>query len=180
MFFAVFVLAILMTGCAPDPQAKVTEPICTTTDDISLVMANAEAVLAGMNFSVDKADTNRGLLSTHPLTAAQSFEIWRKDNVGSFNSAEANMHTIRRIVEMNIKKNNSRLCIDCAVYVERMSLPEREITSTASAAGAFTRSSATMQQLELNRQQQSQMTWIPLGRDSELEVEILNQLNNKL
>jgi hypothetical protein len=83
-------------------------------------------------------------------------------------------------VEINVSQKNGRVCTDCVVTAERMSLPQREAVSATQASALFTRSSPSLQQLELNPVQQEGMTWIELGRDSRLESEILSRLRAKL
>jgi hypothetical protein len=173
-FYAVFV-----SGCGKERSVPV-EPVCTTTEQVGAVVATAEDVLVKMNFVIDKADAKQGYVRTQPLTGAQSFEFWRKDTVGSFNKAEANLQTVRRTVEINVGEKNGQVCADCSVTVERMSLPEREAALARRAAGAFGGSRSALQRLNLNAEQQEQVTWMPLGRDSLLEAEILNRLKARL
>jgi len=147
-------------------------------------------VLAGMHFEIDKYDSppvsvldrrdagedrNAGYIKTRPLEGAQLFEFWRSDNLGPRNFALANLHSIRRTVEINI--DNS---IDCTVHIQRLSMPEQEVTSSARAYSMFSRSSPAMQTLRLNPEQQYGTTWTDLGRDKELEKEIIKRIKNKI
>ena len=108
LLFSVFcflsvVSCLLLAGCGGNQQqAAQAEPICLANVQKSQAMQIAEDVLAKMHFTVDKADAERGLIRTRPLAGAQFFELWRSDNVGAFNSAEANMHSIRRTVSLDI------------------------------------------------------------------------------
>ena len=173
-------LAIGLIGCTETPNVGQIEKICSPLPDVQMAMDAAEDVLVKMNFSIVKADVKHGYILTHPLRAGQNFEFWRKDNVGSFNSAEANLHTIRRTIEMNITKQDGQTCVDCIAIVERMSLPERQADNTSQAASLFTKSGGTTQKIMLNPSQEKNLTWIDLGRDIELENEILRQLKAKL
>lgn len=168
-----------LAGCAEEP-AQYTDKLCLPAAEQKPAMTAAEDVLAKMHFTIDKSDAEYGFIRTRPLRAGQSFEFWRKDNVGEFNSAEANLHTIRRTAEMNFNKQDGQLCIECVTRVERLSMPERETVSTSSAAGLFTKSGGKTQRLKLYPDQQEQMRWIDLGRDNALETEILRQLKAKL
>ena len=133
-----------------------------------------------MLFVIDKADTRHGYIRTQPLPGAQFFELWRSDNAGSFNWVEANLHSVRRTAELNVSRQDDKLCIGCQVRVQRLTLPEREITSTARAYMMFSRSTSRMQSLELHSGQRKQAAWVDLGEDAELAGRILEHIEKKL
>lgn len=178
---------VFLGGCGTE-QAQPVEPfddaqgrpVCSANAQVEAVVALAEDVLGRMNFSIDKADAKQGYIRTRPLTGAQVFEFWRKDNVGPFNTSEANLQTVRRTVEVNVSEKDGEVCTDCVATVERMSLPQREGVSATQASVMFTRSVPSLQRLELNPEQREGMTWIELGRDNRLEAEILRQLRARL
>ncbi|MFA5783583.1 MAG: hypothetical protein WC962_01760 [Phycisphaerae bacterium] len=179
ILFAGLGLMIFAVGCGPAP-VQTTAPVCVPGEQVETVMADAQAVLERMQFKVEKADIEQGYIRTRPLTGAQFFEFWRDDNVGQYNTAEANLQTVRRTVEINVSREQGQVCADCIVTVERMSLPEREAVSTSRSASLFTKSSSGVQRLQLNPDQQKGMTWMDLGRDGRLEAEILKRLNKSL
>jgi hypothetical protein len=140
------------------------------------LMDVAEDVLARMYFTIEKADAQSGLIRTRPLPGAQIFEFWRSDNVGIDNTLAANLHTIRRTVTLDISQQDEKLRIDCEVQTQRLSLPERQVSSSARVYGMFSLSSPSLQRLKLNPVQKKEMAWIDLGRDSRLEAEILKRI----
>jgi hypothetical protein len=140
-------------------------------------MQVAEDVLAEMHFAIEKSDANNGLIRTHPLSGAQFFEFWRSDNVGTFNSAEANLHSIRRIVEIRIGQKDKDVSVNCVVKVERLSLPEQEVSSSSRAYQMFSTSTSAMQKIRFSLQQQAGMAWVDLGQDKPLEAEILKRIS---
>ena len=144
------------------------------------MMEVADDVLASMYFTIDKADAQSGLIRTRPLPGAQFFEFWRSDNIGADNTLAANLHTIRRTVTLDISQQDEQLRIGCNVQAERLSLPERKVSSTTRVYGMFSQSSLSLQRLELNPEQKQQMAWIDLGRDSRLEAEILKRIETGL
>ncbi len=175
---------LMAAGCAQQnstpPRVKVQDHTLYVKRDQGVgtadLMEVAEDVLARMYFIIDKADTDRGLIRTRPLPGAQFFEFWRSDNVGADNALAANLHTIRRTVTLDISQQNEQLCIGCNVQVQRLSLPERQVSSSARVYGMFSQSSQSLQRLKLNPEQKQQMAWIDLGRDSRLEAEILKRI----
>ena len=165
----VLLLLTGLAGCANQRQFKALEQICVPDTPKQQAMQIAEDVLGKMHFIVAKADTEQGFLRTRPLPGAQFFEFWRSDR-----SAEGNLHSIRRIVELNISWQGERLCIDCDVKVQRLSLPKLRAT------GQWARDTRPMQKLNLSPQQRKGMAWVDLGRDPKLETEILKQIEKRI
>jgi hypothetical protein len=173
-------------GCARQQQSETVEQICVADLDKARVMQIAEDVLEEMHFSIDKSDIEQGFIRTKPLAGTQFFEFWRKDTIGNFNWEESNLHSIRRIVEMDVSREvnstgspqKGQLCISCDVSVQRLNLPERLLHSVRS-YDVFSRGSPTMQKLNLDKEQKALMTWVDLGRDEPLETEILKRIENK-
>ncbi|MHC4642482.1 MAG: hypothetical protein ACYS32_12630 [Planctomycetota bacterium] len=179
--------ALMLTGCAQPQHQEVVEQICLSgTQSLGLLteklqaMQMAEDVLARMHFIVTKADVEQGIIRTRPLPAAQSFEFWRNDNVGSFNSTEANLQSIRRTAELNINRQGGQLCISCDVKVQRLSLPEREVTGSGRSYAIFTKSKQSIQVLELHPEQKKDMSWIDLGSDKQLATDILKRIEEHI
>lgn len=174
------VCAMILTGCAQPQHQEVVEQICLPDTQKIQAMQMAEDVLDRMNFTITKADTEQGIIRTKPLPAAQSFEFWRSDNVGAFNSTEANLHSIRRTAELDISQEGGQLCISCDVKVQRLSLPEREVTSSGRSYKMFTPSKQSIQVLELHPEQKESMAWVDLGSDKQLATDILKQIEKQL
>ncbi|MHC4595660.1 MAG: hypothetical protein ACYS19_12050 [Planctomycetota bacterium] len=174
------VFGLLLVGCAETQRYEADEQILTKGIDKVQAMQIAEEVLAKMRFNIEKADVESGLIRTRPLPGAQFFEFWRSDNVGAFNCAEANLHSIRRIAELNIKQQDEGLSIGCDVKVYRLSLPERQVSSSARAYEMFSESSLLLQRIRLDPEQKAGMAWVNLGRDRRLETEILKRISSML
>jgi len=180
MTHALIVCALILMGCAQPQHQEVVEQICLSDMDKQQAMQAAEDVLGRMNFTIDKSDAEQGVIRTKPLSAAQSFEFWRSDNVGSFNTTEANLHSIRRTAELGISRQGGQLCISCNVKVQRLSLPERDITSSGRAYEMFSRSEPSIQILQLHPEQKKDMAWIDLDSDRQLATEILKRISSIL
>lgn len=170
----------LLTGCAQPQHQEVVEQICLTDTDKLQAMQTTEDILARMHFTIDKSDAEQGIIRTRPLPAAQSFEFWRNDNIGSFNSTEANLHSIRRTAQLNINRQGGQVCVSCDVKVQRLSLPEREVTSSGRSYAMFTRSKQSIQVLELHPEQKKDMAWIDLGSDKQLATDILKRIEKSV
>lgn len=179
LLFRACVALCLLAGCAETQQFKAVEQICLPHTNKAEAMQAAEDVLSKMHFTIAKADAESGFIRTQPLSGAKFFEFWRKDNIGSFNTAEANLHSIRRIAELDISRQGEKLCIGCDVNVQRLHLPQHKDRS-AQAYEMFSASSPLRQKLVLNPEQKKGMTWVDLGKDDRLETEILKRLKDKI
>jgi len=171
---------LFLCGCAKEQQFETIDEICLPGVNKAAAMEAAERVLGEMHFTVAKSDAESGYIRSGPLPGAQSFEFWRKDNVGDYNWAQANLHSIRRTVELEISQKEREMCIGCDVKVERLNLPEYEVTGSTQAYRMFSKSSRARQQLEVNAAQKEGMSWVELGEDRRLGTEILKQLKEKL
>jgi hypothetical protein len=171
---------LLLAGCAQQRRFKAVEQICVSNVQKQQAMDTAEDVLRRMHFTISKADAEQGIIRTRPLAGAQFFEFWRSDNVGTENSVEANLHSLRRAAELNLTQQGGRLCIGCNVNVQRLSIPEFEVSSSSRAYKLFSRSTARMQELKLRREQQERIEWLDMGQDTRLSTEILKRIEAKL
>jgi hypothetical protein len=174
------ILGLLLAGCTEQQQYGSVKPICVDNIDKIQAMETVEDVLAKMHFTIEKADTKSGYIRTRPLAGAQFFEFWRSDNVGADNWLESNLHSIRRVVELNMSEQDEGLCINCDVQKYRLSLPEHHVSSSARAYEMFSESSPALQNLRLNPEQKAGMAWIDLGKDRQLAAEILKRISSML
>ncbi len=174
------ILGLLLAGCAKEQQYGAVKPICVENIDKFQAMEVAEDILVKMHFTIEKADTKGGFIRTRPLSGAQFFEFWRSDNVGAGNWLQSNLHSIRRVVELNMSEQDEGLCINCDVQKYRLSMPEHQVSSSARAYELFSESNPALQNLRLNPEQKADMAWIDLGKDRQLAAEILKRISSML
>jgi len=156
--------ALMLAGCARQQKYETIEQILVPGVTKAEAMQIAEDVLAKMHFTIEKFDTQSGLIRTRPLPGAQFFEFWRSDNLGAFNAAEANLHSIRRTAKINIKPQDDKQYINCDVQVQRLSVPKFDLPRRAK-----------FEILAL-----SGMEWIDLGKDTQLATEILKRIEQRI
>ena len=172
---------VLALGCAGQRQAyQPAEPLRLDGVSLAEVMRAAEDILGKMHFVIEKLDAEQGVIRTQPLSGAQAFEFWRSDNVGLYNTAEANLHSIRRTVELRITEEQGRVSVDCRVPVQRLSLPENEVASVSQAFQMHSTSSGGVQTLQLSPKQRQGMAWIDLGQDDRLAARILKAVAKRV
>jgi hypothetical protein len=184
--------AWLGTGCASRTAVSLAEPNAPTAPVQMLgqegattaeVIQAAEYVLTRMHFAIEKLDAEQGIVKTRPLRGAQFFEFWRSDNASSYGCQEAGLQSVRRAVELRVKTENggvSGLRVECAVSVQRLSLPENEVAGTSEAYRIHSRSTTTLQRIEVSPEQRRAMTWIDLGKDPDLAEKILERVEQRL
>lgn len=172
---------MLLAGCAaPQGGALREESVNITAVSMADAMNVAEATLSRMQFVIEKADLNQGIIRTRPLTGAQFFEFWRSDNVGPTQALEANLQTLRRSVELHLTPYGGQIRMDCHVHVQRLSLPANEVASVSQAYRMYSKSTPTMQRLELEPEQREGLAWIDLGEDPSLAKRILKQVTERI
>jgi hypothetical protein len=175
--------AVSAGGCGHAVQSH-TDKVCLATVTRDEAAAAAEDLLARMHFEIDKFDADRGIITTRPLPGAQLFEFWRRDTRGAYNIAEANLHSVRRSVEMTFGEGEAGICTECRVHLERLRLSERPVSSSAKAFQLFSESGNTLQRLRIApepdySEQPREVRWLDAGRDHVLESFILETLRNR-
>lgn len=172
---------MLVAGCAA-PQGAAPKEGSVNIANVSMAdaMTVAEAALGRMHFVIEKADPQQGIIRTKPLTGAQFFEFWRSDNVGPARVVQANLHTLRRSVELRLQPDGGQIRIHCHVNVQRLSLPANEVASVSQAYRMYSKSTPTIQRLELAPEQQEGLAWIDLGEDPALAERVLKRIAERI
>lgn len=137
-------------------------------------------VLREHDFQPRRLERDKGLLVAGPTTAGQWFEIWRNDTRGKYNTAEANLHTVRHTVTLRLDPASSdgeatdRYVLSVQADKERLSALERQVTTTGAALTIFSERAPTEEGYRdpLSATQQ----WVPRGRNGELESYLLNRI----
>jgi hypothetical protein len=168
-----------LAGCGANKYVKTTDRLCVTTATKTEAGTTVEKVLSEMRFKIEKSDIEAGLIRTHPLPGAQSFEFWRSDSIGAANNAEADLQSIRRTVEINITPQEQQVCINCKATTQRLSMPQG-VSSEEQGYGSLVDTRRSVQKLPSAGQQKANFKWIDLGRDSQLETEIIKRIESRL
>lgn len=169
----------LTTGCSPPPVTS-GPTLALEAHSTEVVMVAACTVLEHMHFTIGKADPDRGLIRTTPLSGAQWFELWRQDNVGRENTLEANLQSLRRTVEIQLIPADQPERLECHVLAERLSFPTQPIVSSAQAYRMLAASTSSIQRLELHEDQNQEMAWLDLGDDKQLAGAICDRIQARL
>lgn len=178
---------VLSLGVASAAGCRSSVPSALPVDTVRVADVNtadivraAETVLGRMHFALEKADPNTGLVRTEPLAAAQFFELWRSDNISTRDTVAANIHSMHRWVELDIKQDRGQPLVHCVVRVQRLSLPGQEVASVSQAYRIHSRSAPDLQTFVLAPGQRAAMTWIDLDNDERLAAEILRRIERQV
>lgn len=176
---SILVCIFCLGGCSQPEQVVSSDPVCLDFT-MNQTMEAAKAALIQMHFNLEKDDPQTHYLRTRPLPGAQFFQFWRKDNADAYSAAQANMHSLRRIVEMEFSEKDNAVCIACRVQVQRLSFPEKPIEGRNASASAFTESQYNRQSVLVDEDQLAKMEWLDAGPDRALEQRILERVKKQL
>jgi hypothetical protein len=170
-------ICLMVAGCAAGQKDQQVKEVCLSGIDGQRAMEISEQVLRDFNFSIAKEDPNTGYILTRPLAGSQFFEFWRKDNPDLIGTAESSLHSIRRTAELKISEVDQKLCINCNVRVQRLSLTGLPEESAGFKYDKITgqRIRTTSSSLDIDPKQ---MSWIELGSDNALEAAILKKIES--
>jgi hypothetical protein len=184
LLFTVLAGSVFVSGCGAEHSGKKVEQIRISGGGKAEAMVAAEMVLGQMGFAISKSDFESGYITTLPLRTGQFFEFWRKDAVGSFNSAESNLHCIRRTVEIKITEEAEQVSVGCVVAVERLSLSEAPLGKRSEAYDKFPQRErlerSGLESIGRDLRESRGAEWIDLGEDAELATVILKQIESRL
>jgi len=166
-------ICVLGLGCASQDLSLPPDPACLPGISVDQAMESARTVLTKMQCELEKDDPEARYMRTRPLSGAQFFEFWRRDNASAASGAQANLHSIRRIVELEFAPENAITCVQCRVQVLRLSVPEQPLEGTTRMGGIYTESSSREQSLEVDSRRAAEMEWLDAGPDHALESKIL-------
>jgi hypothetical protein len=173
----------LAVGCArpADPGTPTMGRVAAQTPEAYSGLYEAAAeTLRRSYFRLDRQDRFGGVITTHPETTANWFELWRPQPEPGYYWWEANTGTIQRQASVRLLASTTQPG-DYEVEVEvqrlRYSLPERQIDNSAAALRLYSEAAPTAE----GRMERPSQTahWIPLGRDAFAEQRLLTDIVNR-
>jgi len=174
---------LALPGCAAlrQPRAAAHSP---PSNPFFVAATSEEAVwertvdVVHQYFEIARENRLDGVIETQPKVGAGVLEPWHRDSVGLANRLESTLQPIRRRAFINVTPADGGYLIGVEVYKER---EDATGTAEATAGGATLRESAPLQRdLDLVAGQSAPSGWIPLGRDTALEEQMLARLRARL
>lgn len=194
-FTAIVLLSLAASGCTVTPP--VTNPAWQTTNVLHdnpalLPVADPElaweAVVDVVDdyFKIEREEPARmvgnvatqGRLDTFPTIGSTLFEPWHGDSVGPYERLESTLQSIRRYARVRVIPARGGYLVDVAVFKELEDVV-RPAHSTAGAA-TFRYDSSLTRVVNPVGEQEIHKGWIPMGRDTALEQQIVEQLVSRM
>ena len=120
-----------------------------------------------------------GRIDTFPQVGATLLEPNHIDSVGRYNVVESTFQSVRRRGEIRVVPQQGGYLVDAVVYKEFEDLPRPE-NSTAGAAAYRFDNSLTSRLGEQVSQTKLSNFWIPMGRDCEIETQMLADIRERI
>jgi len=123
-----------------------------------------------------------GWIETHPKIASGIFEPWRKDSLPGFEKRLATLQTFRRWAKVRVIPDGIGYSIDVKVYkeMEDRDPPDHSVVTGAMGRHDNALDSLSNDQPSLGIQESSKLIWFPIGRDIQLEQQILRNVTTRL
>lgn len=115
-----------------------------------------------------------GRLDTFPTLGATIFEPWRRDSANDYERMESTLQSIRRRALVRVIPADRGYWLDVAVYKELENV--RSPTGSATGSATFHFDTTLTRVVGPIDEQETNEGWIPRGRDTALEQQILEQL----
>lgn len=174
---------IALVGCTAPPAAEgpTLDRIAAPTEDAYALLWNSTCDTLRNHFmALDRQDRANGVITTHPETTSQAWELWRPQPVDPYYWAEANFQTIQRQVRVDLRpvpETAGEYELQVRVERFRYCLEERQIDNAAAALRLF--SSAAPTSSGRMRKLKDSSYWLPLGRDAGLEERLLAEIRQR-
>jgi len=170
--------AMTGSGCATGASGRFSNPMTFAGTDAETVEHVARRVLMELRFDLEYPESSEGRLATDVLTGASWFEFWREDTLGTMQSLESSLHTIRRRATVSISPKDSGSQVFVQVVKQRKSAPGLGPETMAETFNIYgTEDTDLMRQNELAP---TLYEWVDMGRDELLEQDILERILTSL
>lgn len=120
-----------------------------------------------------------GRIETFPQVGATLLEPNRLDSVGRYNLVESTFQSVRRRGEVRVVPQQGGWLVDVIVYKEFEDLARPENSNAGAATFRFDNSISSRLDEGVSRTKLSQF-WIPLGRDCEIETQMLLDIQDRI
>lgn len=154
----------------------VSNPILVSTANDDLVWERAVEVLHRYHFEIANENRLARMIETEPQVGASLLEPWHSDAVTLEDRIEGTTQSIRRTVQLSLQPSEQQTgyLVSVVVLKEKEDLSGTAANSTG--AATFQESAPLERNLNPVVGQTAVSTWIPQGRDSALEQELLKSL----
>ncbi len=173
---ALLLAGLTLVGCKASPPHANTQTL--PSDQYRAVFDAAQAVLTDQGFTLDRTDYRFGMITTQPQQAPTVFEPWVNTHTTRELGQQATTLDLRRTVRVELAPDDATEAthrVRVEVFVEQRQHPNRRLTHTA---GRNVFSSLRDTPAELQARGITGSYWQPLGRDPQLETQLLHAIQN--
>ena len=171
---AVCWLLAMTVGCASSRPMIVSNPVFVPASTQHSAWERTVDVLHAFHFPIARENRLDGVIETDFRVGSGVLEPWHGDSVGAANRLESTLQSIRRKVKVDLTPVEGGYLVGVEAYKELEDLSGTAENSTG--AATFRKSSPLERNLSVVVGQTSPSGWISLGRDTDLEQSILNNL----
>lgn len=171
---AVCLFSLLHFGCAASRPMIVSNPVFVPANTQHSAWERTVDVLHDFHFPVARENRLDGMIETEYRVGSNILEPWHGDSVGFTNRMESTLQSIRRKVKVDLTPVEGGYLVGVEAYKELEDL--NGAAENTSGAATFRKSSPLERNLLVVVGQSSPSGWISLGRDTDLEQAILDNL----
>ena len=171
---AVCVVTLMSVGCAAPRPMIVSNPVFVPANTQHNAWERTIDVLHGFHFPIARENRLDGVIETEYRVGSSVIEPWHGDSVGLSNRLESTLQSIRRKVKIDLTPVEGGYLVGVEAYKELEDL--NGTAENTSGAATFRKSSPLERNLSVVVGQSSPSGWIALGRDTDLEQAILDDL----
>lgn len=170
-------MMMTLSGCGQAQRLDVDNPLTFQCDPDQLWL-QSQTELRARGFDLENVDRRAGIIETAPRTSSQWYEFWARDVVTWQGRAESSLHTLRRSVRLQMQADPGNNCqLSCQAMVDREVVAPAVVSGSARANSIFAGAAGRMPTLKSPGDQQPSQ-WVSLGRDSDLEQDILQSITS--
>lgn len=153
-------------------------PVNFEVADFDRAFEACQSVMRARFFDVDRIDARLGVITSRPVTGAQFFEPWRRDNSSLGDVTRSSIATYRRTVRFDITRTPAgRFRVTPRVLVERQTNVSRYQPSGAQTSLSVDQSALTARTEDGPA---PLVYWYAVGRDYDLENTLAEAVVSKM
>ena len=167
-----------LTGCAFAPRPIVQNPTVVRANNPTAVWERTVDVLHAYQFPVDRENQLDGIIETGYKVGSGVLEPWHKDSVTMGDRLESSFQSIRRRATISVTPAANGYAVGVEVLKE-IENPQNLIINSAGYA-TFPEATPLERDLSVVVGPSSPEGWILLGRDTNLEQDLIRSLHQAL
>ena len=168
-------------GCMSPGVSYVEEPVLVSGDVDEIWQACQDQIKA-RGFRLDLVDRREGIINSYPQVSKQWFEFWCQDVVTSEDLVESSLHTVRRIIQIEMDDlGDQSYGLYCRAVVERLWRGTEIVSGRVQAREILGKSVGRIPVYGSGSPAEAASeVWLPIGEDPALESSILQSISGIL